>query len=214
MESDAGFIPEISPDRPHESRLGQVSGLPAHPAAVAYQTRHEGLTRDQFEAGAFFMMGLVLLGLLGRFGGQYLRRILSARQRQRIRPFFERLRELGLAIANTEDSRQVQTFMQELISLQRRAERAWLMGRFDTNDFRNLCVIYGIYNHAALIKLRPESGDYYRTLPVSEVEEQAHAPVPHPFSGDPAPETAPGRGWPFDDNNGLEEEDPDQMTLF
>jgi uncharacterized protein len=211
---DAGFIPGIAPDRPDTSRLGLVSGLPAHPAAVAYQTRIEGLTRDQFEAGAFFIMGLVLLGLLGRYAGQRLRRILAARQRQRIRPFFERLRELGLAIANTEDPRQVQTYMQELISLQRRAERAWLMSRFDTDDFKNLCVVYGIYNHAALIKLRPESGDYYRTLPVSEGEENAHSPVQSTFSGDPAPETAPGRGWPFDDNGGLEEEDPDQMTLF
>lgn len=209
-----GFAQGLPSETENRLSTGQSSGLPPHPAVALYETRSEGLTREEFEAGAFFIMGLVLLVLLGQYGSYRIRLALIRRQRQRILPFFERMREIGLAIANSEHPHEVQTFLQELMSLHRRAEKAWLMGRFDSDDFKNLCAIYGIYNHAASHKMRSETREYFHTSPLPVREEASHTAAETMYSREPVPEPATGRGWPFDITRDEEEEDPDQMTLF
>ncbi len=150
---DEGFKTRARLDELTEARGRSGVRLPLHPAAEVFYARHAPVSSDRFEIGSFFLAGLVCVASTMHFllGKRQQRRV--KRRREAIRPFFEKMLEYGAAVANATDKDELVLLLDEMMAVQRQAERSWLEGELDTEHMENLYAVYNIRSRNAFSKI-------------------------------------------------------------
>lgn len=120
-----------------------VVDLPLHPAADEYYRRNDPISADRFEIAGFFLAGMLVL--VSTFQYLMTKRIEWRRQRMRtaIQPYFKKMVDYGQRLQESNDPEELMDLIHQMMATQRRAEKAWLRGRLNTEDMENL---YSVYN--------------------------------------------------------------------
>lgn len=146
-------LPELN-----EENGRKVFDLALHPAADRFYRRNAPLTADKYEIGSAFLAALLFIaGVIGFLGKRYKARLLAQRK-ENIVPFFEELLQFSKKISDVEDIEQLKKVLDQMMAMQRRAEKEWLKGNLDTEHMENLYTIYGIrcdnaFNKMILLQL-------------------------------------------------------------
>lgn len=141
-------LPDLS-----EEKGRKVFDLPLHPAAARFYHRNDPVTSDKYEIGsAFLALLLFIASLVGYFINRYKTRQLKLR-RNNIVPYFEELLGYSNKMAAVEDIEQLKNLLEQMMAMQRRAEKDWLEGKLDTEHMENLYAIYGIRCENAFHKM-------------------------------------------------------------
>jgi TRAP transporter TAXI family solute receptor len=141
-------LPDLS-----EEKGRKVFDLPLHPAAARFYHRNDPVTADKYEIGSAFLASLLFIAsLVGYFINRYKARQLKLR-RKNIIPYFEELLGYSNKMAAVEDIEQLKNLLEQMMAMQRRAEKEWLEGKLDTEHMENLYAIYGIRCENAFHKM-------------------------------------------------------------
>jgi TRAP transporter TAXI family solute receptor len=137
----------------NEEKGRKVFDLPLHPAAARFYHRNDPVTADKYEIGSAFLASLLFIAsLVGYFINRYRARQLKLR-RNNIIPYFEELLGYSNKMAAEEDIEQLKNLLEQMMAMQRRAEKEWLEGKLDTEHMENLYAIYGIRCENAFHKM-------------------------------------------------------------
>jgi hypothetical protein len=137
----------------NEEKGRKVFDLPLHPAAARFYHRNDPVTSDKYEIGSAFLASLLFLAsIAGYFINRYKARQLKLR-RNNIIPYFEELLGYSNKMAAVEDIEQLKNLLEQMMAMQRRAEKEWLEGKVDTEHMENLYAIYGIRCENAFHKM-------------------------------------------------------------
>jgi len=169
-----------------EAEGRQAFQLPLHPAARAWFARNDPVSADRFEIASFFLAGLVCVTSLVHYLLGRRQRRLSEQRRKAITPYFEFMLDMGEAAEAAHDPETLARLVHEMMAEQRRAERAWLAGRLDTEHMENLYAVYNIRTRNAyskMLKMQIERLDGITATPPQRPNPTAPAP--------PAPEDPP-----------------------
>lgn len=132
-------LPELS-----EAAGRKVFDLPLHKAADAFYRRNDPITADKYEIGSALLAALLfIVSIVGYIMNRYKARQLLKRK-ENIVPYFEELLQYGKQLADIDDIDGLKKILDEMMAMQRRAEKEWLAGRLDTEHMENLYAIYGI----------------------------------------------------------------------
>ncbi len=146
-------LPELTED---EGR--RVFDLPLHPAADRYYRRNDPVTADKYEIGSAFLALLVFVSsVLGYIINRYKMRMLEQKKKNII-PYFEELLLSSIKLTEVNDIEQLKKILDDMMSMQSKAEKEWLEGELDTEHMENLYSIYGIrcdnaFNKMTLLQL-------------------------------------------------------------
>ncbi|MGD2085675.1 MAG: TAXI family TRAP transporter solute-binding subunit [Candidatus Aminicenantes bacterium] len=137
----------------NEEKGRKVFDLPLHPAAARFYHRNDPITADKYEIGSAFLASLLFIAsIVGYFINRYKSRQLKLR-RNNIIPYFEELLGYSNKMAAVEDIEQLKNLLEQMMAMQRRAEKEWLEGKLDTEHMENLYAIYGIRCENAFHKM-------------------------------------------------------------
>ena len=154
-----------------------------HAAAEKYYTRNEPVSSDRFEIASFFLAGLIGLVSAVSYISHRRQRIVVAHRRRAILPYFEKLLALRQDAEALDDPDTLMTLAHEMMATQRKAERAWLRGKLDTEHMENL---YSVYNFGSRNILNKITNLHLRTL-TGDAEQAT-----------PPPTDKPVRAWDWD----------------
>ncbi len=140
----AGFIKKNNPKGLSERVGGSIQDYPIHPAAKRFFNRNAPLTSDMYEIGSAYIALILFVAWVANF--------ISVRRKNRelhnrtenIIPYFEEMVEVSMRLSETESIPELRDLLEEMMDLQRRAEKEWLHGKLDTEHMENLYSIYGI----------------------------------------------------------------------
>jgi TRAP transporter TAXI family solute receptor len=137
----------------NEEKGRKVFDLPLHPAAARFYHRNDPVTSDKYEIGSAFLASLLFLAsIAGYIINRYKARQLKLRRNNIIR-YFEELLGYSNKMAAVEDIEQLKNLLEQMMAMQRRAEKEWLEGKLDTEHMENLYAIYGIRCENAFHKM-------------------------------------------------------------
>lgn len=132
-------LPELNE---HSGR--KVFDLPLHPAADRFYRRSDPVTADKYEIGSAFLAALLFIAtVISYFINRYKARRI-AQKKNNIVPYFEELLQFSKKMADGDDIDELKLLLEEMMAMQRRAEKEWLDGNLDTEHMENLYAIYGI----------------------------------------------------------------------
>jgi hypothetical protein len=118
--------------------------LPLHAAADRFYRRNDPVTADKYEIGSAFLASLLFIAsIVGFFNNRRRARSLN-RKKKNIIPYFEELLNYSQRMAVIENSGQLKELLDQMMAMQRKAEKQWLEGDLDTEHMENLYAIYGI----------------------------------------------------------------------
>lgn len=167
-----------------------LNEFPMHAAAEAYYTRNEPVSADRFEIASFFLAGLVGVVSAISYLSHRRQRVVVGRRRHAIIPYFEKMLELRQEGEAVEHPEKLMEIAHEMMATQRKAERAWLRGKLDTEHMENL---YSVYNFGSRNIFSKISNLHLSALrgeaPVSDVLPPVNEVIP--VDDVPAPEPAP-----------------------
>jgi uncharacterized protein len=132
-------LPELN-----EQKGRVVFDLPLHAAADRFYRRNDPVTADKYEIGSAFLASLLFIAsIVGFFNNRRRARSLN-RKKKNIIPYFEELLNYSQRMAVIENSGQLKELLDQMMAMQRKAEKQWLEGDLDTEHMENLYAIYGI----------------------------------------------------------------------
>jgi uncharacterized protein len=142
------LLPELN-----EEKGSKVFDLPLHPEAIRFYHRNDPVTADKYEIGSAFLAALLFFAsIVGFFINRYKARQLELR-RKNIIPYFEELLGCSNKMSTIENIEQLKDLLEQMMAMQRRAEKDWLIGKLDTEHMENLYSIYGIRCENAFHKM-------------------------------------------------------------
>lgn len=141
-------LPELS-----EEKGRHVFDLPLHKAADRFYRRNDPVTADKYEIGAAFLAALVFLASVISFFANRSKLKQLERKKRNIIPYFEGLLTYSQNLAETKEISEMKAVLEQMMEMQRTAEKEWLSGNLDTEHMENLYAIYGIRCNNAFNKM-------------------------------------------------------------
>lgn len=141
-------LPELN-----EEKGRDVFDLPLHKAADRFYRRNDPVTADKYEIGAAFLAALVFLASVVSYFTNRSKLKQLQRKRGNIIPYFEKLLTYSQHLSEASDIDEMKAVLDQMMEMQRRAEKEWLSGNLDTEHMENLYAIYGIRCNNAFNKM-------------------------------------------------------------
>jgi TRAP transporter TAXI family solute receptor len=146
-------LPELN-----EEKGRHVFDLPLHRAADRFYRRNDPVTADKYEIGAAFLAALLFLASVVSFFSKRTKARQLEKKKLNIIPYFEELLKYSQRMAQAKEIGELKELLEQMMAMQRNAEKKWLSGDLDTEHMENLYAIYGIrcdnaFNRMTLLQM-------------------------------------------------------------
>lgn len=131
---------------PHlnEENGRKVFDLPLHPEAQEFYRRSDPVTADKFEILSAFLALILFFAAIVGYVRTWGKKRLAAKRKKNIEHYFEKLLHYSIEMGKAKEIHQLEELLDDMMNMQRRAEKEWIEGKLDTEDMENLYSIYGI----------------------------------------------------------------------
>jgi TRAP transporter TAXI family solute receptor len=147
------FLQKARLGRLTEERSRQVREIALHEAAERFYARNDPVSSDKFEIASFFLAGMVGVFSLTHYVLNHRVLYQTRKRRRTIIPYFETMLEFGQAVSETNDPDVLAELVDDLMAVQRDAEKAWLAGDLETEHMENLYAVFNIRSRNAFSKI-------------------------------------------------------------